>query len=281
MFEVQEEREIALLVPILEEFNRSVNEISKFFAISENEVIETSFDTFFGQTLKLRYKDYQNIYLENGQKISGCMIRMEEKGRYPRVTGTHGMPRHIDMMFETFGSREISQNILEYSFRLIDITLESIFSSDKEKKKEKYNLAIQQPNFLYMMLQIAVKLLALDLYQRNEKINNSTLNYMTKMIEEDKEKLKRIFKNSFNDPDRMEEAVELYYVELSKYFEAFKNRKHNVTVDEMKKIGQESLILEKLGEKNLLTYVGYLLGRLKEKFVTQRILIEEKIITKK
>ena len=54
MFEVQEEREIALLVPILEEFNRSVNEISKFFAISENEVIETSFDTFFGQTLKFK-----------------------------------------------------------------------------------------------------------------------------------------------------------------------------------------------------------------------------------
>lgn len=280
MFNLETEKEIVELLPVMQDFISRVKVTSSFTRKEENEVIEIALATFFGKTLKPRYKDYGFIYLEKGKRISGCMIRMEEKGRENRrMTGTHGMPRHIEMLFETFGSREISKNIIEYSFRLIDITLDSIFSSDKEKKKGKYNLAIQQPNFLYMMLQIAVKLLALDLYDRGEKIENVTLRYMTEMIEKDKKRLNKIFEKSFESPENLSLAIDEYYFTMNKYFEDYKKRKFNTTIEEMEMMGKESLILEGIGEENILLYTGFLLERLKENLITQRIINTERMIT--
>lgn len=282
MFSVKEEKEFIEILPLMQDFTSKVKIISEFLEKEENEVIEMAFATFFGKTLKPRYKDYGTLYLEEGKKISGCMIRMEEKGRKPRIkTGTHEMPQHIEMMFETFSSREIGNNILEYSFRLVDITLESIFSSDKEKKKEKYNLAIQQSNFLYMMLQIAVKLLALDLYKKGKKIKNVTLRYMTEMIEKDKKRLNELFANSFNNPDSLSSAIDDYYLTLNEYFKGYAQRKFNVTLEEMERMGEENSVLKRLGEDNILRYVGFLLERLRNKLITQRILSENEIITLK
>ena len=282
MFSVEEENEFIEILPLMQDFISRVRIISEYLEKGENEVIEIAFTTFFGKTLKPRYKDYGTIYLEQGKKISGCMIRMEEKGRKPRIkTNTHGMPRHIEMMFETFGSREIGKNILEYSFRLVDITLESIFSSDKEKKKEKYNLAIQQPNFLYMMLQISVKLLALDLYKKGEKIENVTLRYMTEMIEKDKKRLNELFANSFNNPDSLSYAIDDYYFTLNEYFKDYAERKFNVTLEEMERMGEENSVLKRLGEDNVLRYVGFLLERLRDKLIIQPTITENKIITLK
>ena len=282
MFSAEEEREFIEVLPLMQDFMSRVRIISEYLEKGENEVIEIAFTTFFGKTLKPRYKDYGKIYLEQGKKISGCMIRMEEKGRKPRIkTNTHGMPQHIEMMFEAFGSREIGRNILEYSFRLVDITLESIFSSDKEKKKEKYNLAIQQPNFLYMMLQIAVKLLALDLYKKGGKIENVTLRYMTEMIEKDKKRLNELFANSFNDPDSLSYAIDDYYFTLNEYFKDYAERKFNVTLEEMERMGEENSVLKRLGEDNVLRYVGFLLERLRNKLIIQPTIIENEIITLK
>ncbi|BBM35413.1 hypothetical protein [Pseudoleptotrichia goodfellowii] len=282
MFSVEEEKEFIELLPLMQDFTSKIKIISEFVEKEENEVIEMAFTTFFGKTLKPRYKDYGTIYLEQGRKISGCMIRMEEKGRNPRVkTGTHGMPQHIEMMFETFGSREIGKNILEYSFRLVDITLESIFSSDKEKKKEKYNLAIQQSNFLYMMLQIAVKLLALDLYKKGEKIENVTLRYMTEMIEKDKKRLGELFSEAFNGFGDLTSAIDEYYFTLNSYFEDYAKRKFNVTLEEMERMGEEHRVLKRLGEDNVLRYVGFLLERLRNKLIIQHTMTENKIITLK
>lgn len=244
-----------------------------------SKILNTGVITYFANTIKPNLKDYQTTYLENGRKISAYSARLEQKGKNSwKKDGSHGMPKHLKMVFEIFGDDEVNLNLLEYACRLINFTLDNIFEGNNEKKISRYREAINQPNFLYMMLQIAVRLLSFDLKERGISLENQTMDHMVDLIKKDKKQIKELFVNCFDASDRGL-ATAKYYEILSKYFKNFLDKNFSVKGEALLKIGKEQSLVDDIGEKTLFTFLGYLIGELKSKYETQLFLFENEAIT--
>lgn len=261
---------------------KQLNKINMLASIKEttpSQILNTGVITYFANTIKPNLKDYQTIYLENGKKISAYSARLEQKGKNPwKKDGSHGMPKHLEMVFEIFGDDNVNSNLLEYACRLINFTLDSIFEGDNEQKITRYREAINQPNFLYMMLQIAVRLLSFDLKDRGIPLENETMNHMVDLIKKDKKQIKELFINCF-DASEKGMATTKYYEILSKYFENFLDKNFSVTGEALLKIGKEQSLVDDIGEEILFTFLGYLIGELKNEYTNQLCLFGKEAIT--
>lgn len=242
------------------------------------EIINLAAVTYFAKTLKPNLKDYETIYLEKGKKISGYMMRLKQVGKNPWKDGTHGMPNHLVEIFKSVDENEVNKEILEYAYRLVDITLEDIFDNASHNEAKKYLMALEKENFLYVMLQIAVRLVGINLQEKGLKLENKTLDYMLNILREEKDNIKKIFKDciKIGEPER---AIVEYYNILSKYLIDFESRKIVVSGSQIHEIGQELSILNDIGEETLFIFLGYLLGYLREKYQVQKQLFENKLIT--
>lgn len=241
-------------------------------------IINDAAITYFAKTLKPNLKDYQTIYLENGKKISANMMKLKQKGKNPWKDGTHGMPDHLAEIFRSVDENEINEQILEYAYRLIDITLEDILENSKHSEANKYLKALEEENFLYVMLQVAVRLVGMDLQEKGIKLKNNTLDYMLKLIKEEKKKINTLFKACVATGNK-EIAIAEYYNTLSKYLIDFETRKISISGKQIQEIGKELSLLDDVGEETLFVFLGYLLGYIKEKYQKQKRLFENNLIT--
>lgn len=257
---------------------KKIELLSQLREIKPGEVINIATITYFAKTIKPNLKDYQTIYLSRGKKISGNMMRLKQTGKNPWKDGTHGMPDHLAKIFQSVDESEVNKEILNYAYRLVDITLEDIFDNGKKAEREKYLAALEKENFLYVMLQIAVRLVGLNLKEKGITLENSTLDYMLDLITEDKKNIKNIFRECVKRGEP-EVAIQEYYKILSKYLDKFTERQILVTGNQITKIGKETALLEDVGEETIFVFLGYLLEYLKEKYQKQKQLFENKLIT--
>lgn len=255
-----------------------VKALAKKKMVSPGYILNTAAVTYFANTMKPNLSDYQTIYLENGRKISAYSARLEQKGKKPWNDGTHGMPDHLKMIFDIFGDEEVNSNLLEYSVRLIDFTLENIFENGKGNKPIRYREALNQPNFIYMMLQIAMRLLAFDLKDRGLELENENMNYMIELLKKDKEEIRAIFIDCIEEDDK-QTAIINYYKKLEKYYEDFLDKEYTKKGNELKKIGLEQGILELVSEETLFTFFGFLIENIRMKYQKQLALYNSKAIT--
>lgn len=252
--------------------------IARKKSVSPASILNTSAITYFANIMKLTLNDYQTIYLENGRKISGYSMRLEQKGKEAWKDGSHGMPNHLKIIFEAFGDEEVNKNLLEYAIRLINFTLENIFENGSEIKKVRYREALNKPNFIYMMLQIAIRLLAFDLKERGVVLENETMNYMIEMIKKDKEEIKEMFEKCISEEDT-QIAIEKYYEKLSKYYIDFLDKEFIQKGRQLIKIGEEQGILNLLSEETLFTFLGFLIESIRVKYNKQMALYNVSMIT--
>ncbi len=252
--------------------------LSKLRKKDPAEIINTATVTYFAKTLKPNLKDYETIYLENGKKLSGHMMKLKQVGKNPWKDGTHGMPNHLALIFQSIDENEINKAILEYAYRLIDITLTDIFENGKSTDIDKYSKALEQENFLYVMLQIAVRLVGLDLQEKGLILENKTLDYMLNILKADNKRIKSLFKECVSN-GTPEIAIREYYNTMSNYLIDFENRRVLVTGHQIQAIGQETSLLNDVGEETVFLFLGYLLQYLKDKFQTQKQLFEKELIT--
>ena len=249
-------------------------------------IIERGLTTYLAQRMKPLYKNYKTIYipLEKGKKISALSIRLEELGKKSRQNGKYGMPNNLEKIFSEVGESYVAKNIISSATDLVIITLNSIISSDKNRQKaKKYLKALEESNFLYMMFQIAVKVIGEDLYKKNFKTANETLNYMSEMIVRDKKEISNMFKQAFeNNTEDVSSAVSEYYDRLSYYFDDFVQRNHLVTGEAMERMGKENETVKQLKEDNILMFIGYILGEIKNNLaINEYRLFNDPLITKK
>ena len=218
------------------------------------EIISNTSITYLSKIIKPRKKDY-DIYLESGIRMGGVAMSNMQQGKRSWKDGTHGMERHLENIILTYGEDEINKNILKTALQLIEISINHIFIYGSEKKKDNLNKFIQNTNFLYVMLQMAVKLIGIRLNNLGIEIENKTLEYMTQMIEEDQTNMKKLFKDA---------VISLYYESLEKYFADFLSRNFSGTLEVLTKIGEEKKLMEQVGEENIIFFIGILLSHLKE-----------------
>lgn len=244
------------------------------------EIINTASLTYFAKTLKPTLKAHQTIYLESGKKISANMMRLKQIGKNPWKDGTHGMPNHLAEIFRSVDENEVNKAILEYAYRLIDVTLQDIFENASKGDAKKYLEALDEENFLYVMLQIAVRLVGMDLQNKGVKLENKTLDYMLNVMKEDQANIKKVFKQCVSTGTK-EVAVKEYYAMLERYLSTFENKKILLTGKEVTNIGIELSLLADVGEETLFVFLGYLLEYLKDKYQTQKQLFSKELITVK
>ena len=255
-----------ILEVIPEERMKKLNMLAEIEGTTPANLINEVTITFFSQIMKPNFEQYQSVYLENGKKISGLMARMEEKGKKAWEDGTHGMPNHVKKIIEGFGDELVSRELLEYSYRLMDTTLTNIFESGNDAKQKKYREALMQPNFIYMMLQISLRLLAFDLYDRKIKTENTTLHYMTKMLIDKKKEIKKIFEQAYTSEER-DIAITRYYELLQDNFNDF--TKQVAPLSDGIKVGEEKKLVSQIGEDVIFTFLGFLIEKIRIKYTTQ------------
>ncbi len=256
----------SILEVIPEEKVRKLYMLAEIENSSPAKIINDATITFFSTIMKPNFNQYQTVYLEKGKKITGLMVRLEEKGKAPWKDGTHGMPDHVKKIMEGFGEELVSSQLLEYSYRLMDTTLTNIFENGNNTKVKKYSDALMQPNFVYMMLQISVRLLAFDLYEREIQSENTTLHYMTKMLIEKKEEIKSMFEQAYSESDR-EIAIIKYYKILEDNFKDF--TKQVAPLSAGMKVGAEKKLVDQVGEEVIFTFLGFLIEKIRNKYSKQ------------
>lgn len=232
------------------------------------EIINETSITYLSKTIKPRKKDY-DIYIEAGIRMGGVAISNMQQGKKAWRDGTHGMEMHLENIIATYGEEEVNQNILKTAIQLIKISIDHVFLYGTNQKKEKINKFIQNTNFLYVMLQMAVKIIGIKLNNLNVDIENKTLSYMTKMIDEEQKNIKNLFKEAINsgDQEQFNNVVSLYYESLEKYFIDFMNRNYSGSLNVLTKLGEETKLLKQLGEENVLFFIGTLLSQLKSEAI--------------
>ena len=244
------------------------------------EIISSTSITYLSKIIKPRKKDY-DIYLECGLKMGGITMSNMQQGKESWNDGSHGMPKHLDNIIASYGKEEVNKNILKTALQLIRISIDYVLSEGTEKKKEKVNRFIQDTNFLYIMLQMAVKLIGIKLNNMDVDIENQTLKYMTQMIENDQKKIKNLFIDAikYGDNKRFNEVVSIYYDNLNEYFINFVNKNFSGTYDIITKLGEEKKLMEQVGEENIIFFIGVLLSNLKERAKQLVLEFEKQSIT--
>lgn len=248
--------------------------LEKIFALSKIEektpekLTNDIIISFISKKFKPRFKDY-DFYLESGLKVSGVYVRNLEKGKKAWKDGTHKMKNNLLELIETYGEDNINKQVLTTALQLVKISVSNVYLEDKNSKKEKLNLLIQNLNFLFVMLQIAVRLIGIDLYNRGVEFQNKTLGFMTKMMEKDKNKISKLFAKamSSNKDEDINTAVSEYYDMIDRYIEDFKEREFKGNGGDAINVGGEQKLVDQFGEKNIYFFIGILLGKLREDLV--------------
>ena len=260
--------------------NNRILILSKINNKPVTEILISSTLTLLSGVMKPRLKDY-DIYLIETGRIKGVTVRNKIAGRKPWSDGTHGIPNHIDDMFQEYELEDINEDFFNHTLELLDRTLKAIYDGGHgEKVKEIYDIALSHPNFLYSMLQISVRLLGQNLQKNRIELKNKTLNYMLKRIEDDKVKISNLFKMVKTSEDKQLALIN-YYNELSKYFDNFLEQEvgHDIKWKDAIQIAEEKVLLDQVGEENTLFFIGQIIAQIQERYRVNIPLIQNELIT--
>lgn len=277
------EYDIEKVLPDLQERTKHLKKISQKYNKKIPEILNDSIITYFALIIKPRLSDYDIYLLEMGRKIKGVEIRNKFLGRKSGAKETQRIENKIGKILEDYELTEINENLLNYSFELIDRTLKAIFDKESELKNKKiYETALSNLNFLYMMLQLAVRLIGQELKRKDVNLKNRTLNYMLDKINDDRSKTTSMFKKAKTKKE-VNDVLLVYHKNLEKYFNDFMEREvgENVKWKEVVEIIKERSLVEEVGENIILLTLGIVIFQLQDKYkITLPLVEREKIIIK-
>lgn len=239
------------------------------------EIINKVTISSISKKFKPRFKDF-SFYLESGLKVSGISIRNLEKGKKAWKDGTHKMKDNLFELVETYGEDVINKQVLLTALQLVKISIDNVYLEDNKRKKEQLNMLVQNLNFLYVMLQVAVRLIGIDLYKKGVKFHNKTLGFMTKMMEQDKKKIGKLFSKAMTSKkeEDINEAISRYYDMINEYIEDFKEREFRGNGNDALEIGGEQKLVDQFGEENIHFFIGILLGKLRNDLIKDNYILD-------
>ena len=233
------ELELILREMNLENIEGKIHNLSSVYEKTPSDIIKTGILTNVAFETLPNYKNYRHI-------ISGItQARM--------MKGVHSSRNHInsqlDKILELYELDEINEDILEIASNLVIITFDDVFSNAGEKTKRNYLKALDDLDFLYINLKLAVKIIAETLRRNDIRLTNMTLQYVTDAIKKEKTNIANEFIQAYGTGDEFQilEAKRNYRIKieimLNNYFQ-------NITYShqDAQQIGEESRIVQVLGE---------------------------------
>ena len=222
--------------------------LSKVQNISVSDVIKKGILTNIAQETLPNYKNYEYI-------ISGITQARMMKGVH---SDRNYVPSQIEKLLDLYELEEINKDLLEMSANLVISTFDSVL-------EEKYKSVIDDVEFLYINLKLAVKIIAEELRKQDIELNNITLQYVTDALKNEKTNIAQEFINAYvygnesavieaknNYRNKMEQMLNNYYENLTY------NHEHASLV------GEENQIVKVLGKNFLDSMTSILLVDVRE-----------------
>lgn len=236
------ELELILKQMNLENIEKKIQNLSLVFEKTPSDIIKTGILTNIAYETLPNYKNYKYI-------ISGItQARM--------IKGVHSTRNHInsqiDKILELYELDEINEDILDIASNLVIITFDDIFTNAGSKTKNNYLKALDDLDFLYINLKLAVKIIAETLRRNDVRLTNMTLQYVTDAIKREKNNIANEFIQAYGTGNEFEilEAKKNYHIKiqnmLNNYFQ-----KITYSHQAAQQIGEESRIVQVLGESFL------------------------------
>ncbi len=220
------------------EIKQKIEALSFVYGKTKSEIIKQGILTNIAFQTMPNYKNYKSI-------ISGITQARMIKGVNSK---RNHIESQIEKLLEIYELDEINKDILTISTELVIITFDSIFLNSTTSTKKKYFKIIDDLDFLYINLKLAVKIIAETLERKNIQLSNMTLHYITEAIKKEKKDIAKDFINAYingdeteiyhvkrNYQEKMEKMLDEYYKKIPYNYE------HAV------KIGEEKKVVETLG----------------------------------
>ena len=245
-----------------DKIKEKVGALKLVFLKSEPEIIKIGLLTNISLESFPNYINYKHI-------ISGITQARMIKG----VNGKRGIESQIKKLLETYELEEINNDLIEKAAELMIATFDSVFLNSGEKVKQKYIKAMEDIEFLYINLKLAVKIIAESLKKQGVQLANRTLNYITEGIKHEKKDIAQRYINAHLSKDKkeLELARENYRQKMEKMLNDYVSTL-NVPFSEVQNLGMEQSIVNVLGKDTLELITGYLLLEIKE-----RVMIDSRV----
>lgn len=166
----------------------------------------------------------------------------------------------LNKILQLYDIEEINKDILETAVNLVISTFDTVFENSTEKTKKNYEKILNDVEFLYINLKLAVKIVAETLRRKDIELSNMSLQYITDAIKKEKKNIAETYMEAYlsgdeesivnarnNYRNKMELMLNEYYTKISY------NHEHAV------KIGLEKHILDVLGKNFLDVIISILL----------------------
>ena len=224
--------------------------LSKVQNISVSDVIKKGILTNIAQETLPNYKNYE---ITQARMMKGVH------------SDRNYVPSQIEKLLDLYELEEINKDLLEMSANLVISTFDSVLENSGKKLKEKYKSVIDDVEFLYINLKLAVKIIAEELRKQDIELNNITLQYVTDALKNEKTNIAQEFINAYvygnesavieaknNYRNKMEQMLNSYYENLTY------NHEHASLV------GEENQIVKVLGKNFLDSMTSILLVDVRE-----------------
>lgn len=248
------------------ELKEKLRSLSLIFSKPEPKILEIGILTNIAMETLPNYKNYKYI-------VSGISQARMMKG----VSGKRGIESQIQKLMQTYELEDINESLIESAAELMVITFDSIFSKSGKQLKEKYITAMQDIEFLYINLRLAVKIIAETLKRSGVNLNNKTLDFVTTAIKREKNNIAQKYIEAYVTGD--ENAIILarnYYRETMETMLNNFIKTLSIPYEDAIVFGEEQTIVKILEKENLDKITGYLLFEIKER-VLQDSRIQRKL----
>lgn len=172
----------------------------------------------------------------------------------------------VKEIFNTYGLEEINNDIIEKSAELMIATFDLIFAKSGKNLKQLYREALEDIEFLYINLKLAVKIIAEALKTNGIVVSNLTLNYMTEGIKKEKKDIAKQYIEAYASGNnfQLQKARDNYRQKMEEMLNDYIG-KLSVPVKDSLVLGKEQQIVASLGKENLDYITSFLLLEIREK----------------
>ena len=240
------------------EYFKNVQDIIKALAISyeiePKKILEIGILTHISNQILPNYKHYNHI-------ISGITQARMIKGR----SGKYAIVNNIELLEKNYDLSSINKNILDRAMDLVITTFDSIYENGTDEIKRAYNQALNDPEFLFINLNLSVKILGEHLLDNDMKITNKTLEYMTRVIKDQKENLAKKIIDAYVSgvEENIKEAKKEYFKGMDEFLQNY-FKSLNISIKDAEQFSMEQRIVKRLGENFFNNLILGLLIEMKE-----------------
>lgn len=239
------------------DFQNLIQALAISYNRSPDDILKIGILTHISNQILPNYKLYNHI-------ISGITQAKMINGR----SGKYNIVNNIKLLEKNYDLISINENILDRAIDLVVTTFDSIYERGNNKMKTAYSMALDDPEFLFINLNLSVKILAEHLRNNNMALRNKTLHYITDAIKNEKKKLVKNIIDAYTSgiETNISLAKQEYHIAMTSLLKNYLERL-NVSVQDANQFGMEQNIANRLGNTYLDKFILGLLIEMKERIL--------------